>query len=194
MRKQYPKNVQKLVKARNCREYKTKVKGILVFLDEDHQKYICYIFKGRKNKPQKCIFNTEIEMYIYIDKQIKILYDLNEAKNIKRAQVKAQKKEQIAKIQIGDIYYTSWGYDMALVDFFEVVGKPTPAKVTIRPIEKESKTNSPMTDDVRALPGQFCGETKNVQVNTSGSLINADKYDHNAYLDDGRWHYINYMD
>ncbi len=192
--KKFPKNVQEFIENSDVQEYKTKVKGILVFCHADHEKHICYIFKGRRHLPQKCIFGSEMEMYIYIDKEIKVLYDKNEHKRKSREYEKVQKKEQIDKIQIGDIYYTSWGYNMTLVDFFEVVGKPTPANVTIRPIEKEAKNNSYADDEVKALPGTFFGKAKNVQVNSSGSLVNADEYNHNAYPDSGKWHYTNHMD
>ena len=60
-------------------------------------------------------------------------------------------KQRVA-FQIGDIFYTSWGYDQRNVDFFEVV-RTTAKTVWLQPINKDStSTNSSMRGHAVPIP------------------------------------------
>jgi len=174
-------------------EFKTSVPGIRVFIS--NVKPGCLFFLGKKRKPTAHSFNDKTAMLLFIDKKIKEQYDnLEEKKNIQKAN-KLLKEQYRKTIKPGDIFYTSWGYDMTIVHFFQVIKRASAAKFTIRPIDKEAKDSNPWSTEVRAIPGSFSGEEKNVLVNSSGNLVGCDEYQHNAYKDSpGRWHHVSYMD
>lgn len=59
--------------------------------------------------------------------------------------------------QIGDILYSSWGYDQTNVDFYQVV-KVTPSTIGIRKIDSDLKATGFMCGHVTAKPGQFVSD------------------------------------
>ncbi len=77
------------------------------------------IWYGRAEKPQ--IYSTYPNEE-YRDKAIQEFLD----RRAYRAEVNAQRKQERRltrdhNIQIGDIYYTNWGYDQTNIDFYKVV-------------------------------------------------------------------------
>ena len=175
-------------------EYVVSVPGIKIYI---FNKLIhCVIFIGRK-KPHRYGFKTKIAMHMHIDKKIKNVYDINEQKRKTKEEEKLKKEEFLKEIKIGDIFRTSWGYNMTLVDFFQVTGKPSPRKFTITPIEKEIKDGGcrGYEGECRGIPDSFFGESKNVQVSAYKSLVNCDEYKHSAYPTDSKsWHHFSHMD
>lgn len=61
-------------------------------------------------------------------------------------------------VKVGDIFYSSWGYDQTNIDFYEVVGL-TGASVKIRPIDKQTVGN-PYAPQVQVvpIPGAYIGD------------------------------------
>ena len=87
---------------------------------------ICAIaYSGRKCKPDfKYRFTSTDEALKYINNWIMEL-EQHQAYISKRRE---EHKKALGVIQVGDIFYSSWGYDQTNIDFFqviEVVGKKT---------------------------------------------------------------------
>ena len=66
-------------------------------------------------------FKTFEAREAYIEKFFKGLEERAEAKAKRKAEAKEAKEKAVKELKVGDIYYTSWGYDQTNVDFYKVV-------------------------------------------------------------------------
>lgn len=66
------------------------------------------------HKVKKCWYSKQTEENLNFAKSI-----CNDTDNIETIEVKPV--ENVHGVKVGDIYYTSWGYDMTIVDFFQVI-------------------------------------------------------------------------
>jgi hypothetical protein len=86
------------------------------------------------------------------------------------ATVKAR-AEMRASIDLGDILYTSWGYDQTNVEFFEVVGTYGKFGLVLREIASEPvKDTGPYSGTVRPVPGAFLDEPQVRKTVTAGGV------------------------
>ena len=64
---------------------------------------------------------------------------------------------------VGDLFYSSWGYDQTNIDFYEVVAMKG-ITVTVRRCKSVQVSYSNMQGVVKADKGNLCGEPKNYRV------------------------------
>ncbi len=57
---------------------------------------------------------------------------------------------------VGDIAYSSWGYDQTNIDYYQVV-KVSAASVWLRPVAAQRTETGWATGTTEPLPGQFTG-------------------------------------
>jgi hypothetical protein len=82
----------------------------------------------------------------------------------------SQAREEVApqpSARVGDILYTSGGYEQTNVNFYEVVAV-SGQSVTIRKISKHVVADHTYSVDVMPNPGSFVGEPKKKRVQKSG--------------------------
>ena len=104
----------------------------------------------------------------------------------------AERKELVdlvktaAALSVGDILYSSWGYDQTNIDFYEIVSA-TPKSVQIRPLEDKIVREGRGSDEVVPVPGKYTGppKRKKIKVYNGKPLIDLNSYS-SAYLWDGR--------
>lgn len=115
-----------------------------------------------------------------------------EAREKAKAERKARVAEEANKVEIGDIYVASWGWEQTNVDFYEVVAKPSPKTVIIREIACRTKEGSEishgMADSVYPVRGAYIGEEMKKRISAYGSI----KINDCAYArptDENRSHY-----
>jgi len=72
------------------------------------------------------------------------------------------------KIKIGDVFYTSWGYDQTNVEMYQVIEKKGTSKLLVREIETDVR--DVYFDSGRAFPviNKFIGEPIIASVNPYG--------------------------
>jgi hypothetical protein len=79
----------------------------------------------------------------------------------KKAAEKAMKKAATASYshdyKVGDILYTSWGYDQTNVDFFEVVKVPSGKTIHVQEVAARVTKSQPGADMVVPVPGHAIG-------------------------------------
>ena len=61
--------------------------------------------------------------------------------------------------KIGDLFYSSWGYEQTNIDFYQVTDV-TKRMVGLTPIGESRKYNGPMDGEVTPVPNLFTGDTK----------------------------------
>lgn len=159
--------------------YETEVKGTKIYIRKNE--FLIYFYIGNKKRPYAKRFDNEMAMLIYIDDLLKKQFDKNKKKAEEKIQDDLMKKEARAKVKIGDLFATSWGYDRTIVSFFEVISRPSPATVEIREISSEMVSGNFMSGRVKPVKGDFISEPKRCQINKYGHVVKADEYGHNAY-------------
>lgn len=94
-----------------------------------------------------------------------------------------------AGVQIGTIFYSSWGYDQTNVDFYEVVGL-TPKGVKIRKVAQSAEAAGYGQDEVSAEAGHFLGgvETKMLRGSAQHPYLSLNSYS-SASIWDGQAKY-----
>lgn len=89
--------------------------GIEIYFDEYPGKEIInklHEMKWYWHKVKKCWYSKQTEENLTFAKSI-----CNDTDNIELKPV-----ENVHGVKVGDIYYTSWGYDMTIINFFQVIG------------------------------------------------------------------------
>ena len=95
----------------------------------------------------------------------------------------AERKAFRHTLKVGDILYTSWGYDQTNIDFYQVVSLLGDCKVTIREIaQNRGESTGPDSWSTMPRPDAFIGEamTKLVQLGNRvriASYANASQWD-----------------
>ena len=83
-----------------------------------------------------------------------------------------------ATVEVGDLFYDSWGYNQTQVDFYEVVGMTASGKsVRVQKIRQENVTDSRRpTVTVRPLKGTTCGPVMTKRLKKLNWGIEGDRY------------------
>ena len=97
--------------------------------------------------------------------------------------------ENVHGVQIGDIFYTCWGYEQTNVDFYEVVAV-TPKMAMVKPIRSHRTETGWLQGNAEPIPGAFIigGWAKDVIRTRTANwgdgprLTNADGHDHAGCL------------
>ena len=97
------------------------------------------VFKGKQKNPY---IN-----YFYITEESRAAA-INKAKEYadkeqeRKEQIKAERKAFTPDFKVGDIFYTSWGYEQTNVEFYQVVEKPSAHYAIIQEIAQENVPDS----------------------------------------------------
>ena len=103
--------------------------------------YCLVDFAGRGTKPY------DNRIYYYKSRELAIAEASGHVRSIYQKAVAKQKRKtaianedvaSFAALQVGDVLYSSWGYDQTNVDFFQCVGFKGKATVTLRGIAGDS--------------------------------------------------------
>ena len=97
--------------------------------------------------------------------------------------------EAVDRIKVGDIFYTSWGYDQTNIAFFQVTRK-TKKCVYIRELEATLKSSGNMSGSKKPIKNAFTEGSETLHRVRIGHdsepiVINAE-YDYDGYLWDGK--------
>lgn len=78
----------------------------------------------------------------------------------KKRERKEERKNVLANVQVGDLYYDSWGYDQTNIDFYQITNKKG-KMIEITPIAKQYCHEAPsgyMSDNVLPVRDKFIGD------------------------------------
>lgn len=110
-------------------------------------------FAGKANKPLwHYSFRDEASRQRYIDETAN-----DRRARIKRMQERLDERKQFRhNLKVGDILYSSWGYDQTNIDFYQITEVKERA-VVIRKIESRIDHEERGADYVVAVPNRFAG-------------------------------------
>lgn len=165
----------------NFKEFKTSVDNVVFYINETDLTAVAFSGKrGKKDWGYRFKSMTELEEFV--DFYAAKIFKRNEAKENRKIENKIAKQNAMNNIKIGDIFTTSWGYEQTNRDFFQVVGKPSRSKVSVRMIKSETtKETSWCSANVKPIKNSFCSDEKVCLVNRYGNISKADRYGHDAY-------------
>lgn len=120
---------------------------------EDGDRFMGIAFQGKSDKPLwHYRFRSEAERQRQIDQTI-----ASRKSTLKYKSDRLQERKEFQHdIKVGDIFYTSWGYDQTNVDFFEVVALKAKA-VVVREVASKTVKEERGADYVAAVPGAYVG-------------------------------------
>lgn len=152
----------------------------------DMAKLTAIFYKGRSTKHvfYNRFQNVE-QMKNRINTEIKALMTWEDTKVASKA-----KRSQAHTLKVGDVLYSSWGYDQTNINFYQVTRIVGKQSVEVREINSESKPEDGfMTAEKRAIKGAFYENEKPrvCRVNGENNTIRLSSYEY-AYPDDGRFH------
>jgi len=161
-------------------EITTKVQGIRAFINKTDAAVV--LFHGKKKNPTRLYkFKSMDQTLVYIDEEIKKQFDRNAQKETHKLEKAEQAIKNRANVKVGDIFHTSWGYDQTNVEFFQVIEKPTPARVIVRPISMQSEDASYMSAHVKPIKDSFIGGHKKCTIDYNGNLARVDSHGNTGY-------------
>lgn len=120
---------------------------------EENGKLYGIAFQGKADKP---LWNFRFLSDAQRQQRIKDTIDTRKMVLQKKQEAQQAKREYQHGLQVGDILYSSWGYDQTNVDFYQVVavvGK----QVAIREIASKVVSGDAFSENVAAVKGSFIG-------------------------------------
>lgn len=133
---------------------------------------------GRRSRPDS------VYRYTSLEKRAAAVTEYFAARQAHKARIKSG--AQPRRLKVGDILYTSWGYDQTNVDFYQVIGLVGNASVDIRQIKAVKDGPDGIYYRLMPVPDQFIGTVmwcKRVSP-YDGKSVKIDRQ--TAYLWDGR--------
>lgn len=162
-------------------------KAVIYFSTDVRNRPCAVGFGGKRQKPDfNYFFKDQQAAYDYAEKYLE---GQRKTARMKAERRKAQ-KEFRTSLEVGDILYTSWGYEQTNVDWYQVVEVKSAKTVVIREICGESVEDTGwMCGYTMPLKGRFVKDsepmTKRVR---KGDAITVDSV-RNAYKWDGKRKY-----
>lgn len=128
------------------------------------------MFIGKQAKPAMHYKYATVEkrdaaIEKFFDDQVEVA----KIKAERKAAEKARKEAAAVDAKVGDIYYTSWGYDQTNVDFYQIVGKKGQT-FKVQAIGKTIVEEKRGADYVVAAPAHKCGEVMTKRMNGTGGF------------------------
>lgn len=120
-------------------------------------------FRGTSSKPAfNYQFRSQEEMERHIAKWIADIMAREKAKQ-------ERDKERKHNVAVGDVLYTSWGYDQTNVDFYQVTRIVGKATFEVRELATMSTETHFMSGYIVPVPNEFCSDKIiRVRVGSSG--------------------------
>jgi hypothetical protein len=98
------------------------------------------------------------------------------AKASRKEETKIRNAEEAAKVQVGDIFHSGWGFEQTNVDFYQVVEKPSKSTVVLKKIGYETvNTVSWASENVCPVKDSFLSD-ETITKRLSGNWIRFTSY------------------
>ena len=126
---------------------------------EDGTRYTAMVFAGKRSKYDKYYgFKTAERRDEYVKEYFEDIAASYESKKKYAEKKKAMAAENQDKYKVGEILYSSWGYDQTNIDFYQIV-KKTKSMVVIHQIGKEYLDTKYESEDlVMPVKDYFIGD------------------------------------
>jgi hypothetical protein len=137
-------------------------------------------FAGRANKP---LWNYRFRDRAQLDREIAEAVESRKSHMDYRKQRQQERQQFKHSFQVGDILYSSWGYDQTNIDFYQVTAVGD-RSIKIREIGQKTARQETGADYVVAVPNSFQG-AEMVKMVRPGDSVRISSYA-SAYKWDGK--------
>jgi hypothetical protein len=153
------------------------------FKDVSVGTWIALIFLGKAVRPTKHVrFSTKEGRQAYVDNVLK-----NYQVRQENTENRKKQQEQPSNLKVGDILYTSWGYDQTNVEFFQVVKTIGKRTVELVRVACTSSSRSDYTDDLMPIKDSFITEGYRSEENGTYRVKNGNTVSFNSYKNGWLW-------
>jgi hypothetical protein len=156
-----------------------------MFVPSNKLRWQIVIFWGKQNKPiENATYRSEAEA----QKRIAECFDSRRKTDEFKKSLREERKAFVNDYKVGDMLYTSWGYDQTNVEFFQVV-RSDGKSVWLRAIGGESNEKGYMTGDCSPTKDSFLTRSC---VNVDNSPFRRLAQRHGVKIDDTRtaWKHV----
>ena len=129
--------------------------------------YTGIAFAGKANKP---LWYYNYRDQAHLDKQVATTIDSYKASQAAKQKRRQERREYRHPYVVGDILSGSWGYDQTNVEFYEVVGIPSPKSIAVREIGMKTVRSDRGSDYVVPAPGKYTGPVLKKIPSTGGYI------------------------
>jgi len=144
--------------------------GGIAYHYEGHGKLYGMYFRGKAQKPTKHYsFRTEEQREAFSEKFFEEIQRGIEWKRKRKEEAAKSLEEAYGGLEVGAIFYSSWGYEQTNINFYQVVGIKG-KNLTIQEIGKKTVSESQSTEMVVPAPEIKIGETFTKRLNKWGGL------------------------
>jgi len=146
-------------------------------------KYVAIAFVGKQSKP---LFHYSYRDERQREKAIEDAAD-GRRKELELKEERRQERKQFRhEFNVGDVLYSSWGYDQTNIDFYEVTKVIGPKFVEIRELAQKTVRSEATADYVVPVPGRFAQGSRPMKKRVKpGHAVSIASYA-NAYKWDGK--------
>lgn len=123
-------------------------------------------FQGNQSKP---IWHYRFRSEAERDRQVQGTIAARKRAIESKAEAVKKRREFRHSIQVGDIYYTSWGYDQTNVDFYQVIDVREKS-ITVREVEKKTVVDQGPHTEVVPVPNDWKGAPQTRVPSPSGGF------------------------
>ena len=128
------------------------------------------LFRGKAQKPTAWHrFQTEERRTAFIEKFFQEIQQNIEWKRKRKEEAAKSLEEAYGGLEVGAIFYSSWGYEQTNINFYQVVGIKG-KNLTIQEIGKKRVSESIASEMVVPAPEIKIGETFTKRLNSYGGL------------------------
>lgn len=139
----------------------------IVYCCSQGDKFLTVGFRGKRNKPDfRYSFSSQQNRENYIKRWVSVLERNQERKN----EQKNAQKEFHHTLSVGEILYSSWGYDQTNVDYYEVVEIKSKKSVVIQKIAGSISGVDCMPGYTLPKKGDYCGNKMVKRVSVGNSV------------------------
>lgn len=140
----------------NAETRKFPAAAVVAYCYESEKGPALVAYKGRQGKPFRFFAFADVERReSYLAELVK--------KEAKTEEWKRTRRQTGHGLEVGDIVYSSWGYEQTNVDFYQVVRVPSDRFAVVRQIEQEtteSSSGGSMSGVTVPKPGAFVATAK----------------------------------
>lgn len=183
-----------LVRDTRGRELKDDKSSAVVYVQDENPSTKSFIIKGYQGKRDKADFYNKYSTLERMNNAIDIFFNNVRKREKTMADRKLERAAKTRELLVGDILVASWGYNMTIVDCFQVVQLIGDSSVGVKPIGKEYIEWDGWAGQVKPKKDDFLSNeiTKYRVIDGNSIKINSSSY---AYKWDGqRKFYENHLD
>lgn len=127
-----------------------------------------YYAIGFAGKAQKPLFHEQYQSESSRKRAVEEYIESRRRLLVMKEKAREEKRGWQHNVQVGDIFYTSWGYDQTNIDFYEVVDVRG-SIIVVREIDSVVVSSGAGSESVMAEPGDFIGPPTRVKVQKAGN-------------------------